>query len=86
MLGFESVDVHTWIALIALPALALATVAAAVVIRLVHGCLRVLAMASIPAQKVARISYLLLEVPKFSDRSQLDFSTGARGVLDKCVW
>ena len=86
MLGFESVDVHTWIALIALPALALATVAVAVVIRLVHGCLRVLAMAAIPALKVARISYLLLEVPKFSDRSQLDFSTGARGVLDKCVW
>ena len=86
MLGFESVDVHTWIALIALPALALATVAVALVIRLDQGCLRVLGMATIPAQTMARTSYLLLEVPKFSDRSQLDFSTGARGVLDKCVW
>ena len=34
----------------------------------------------------ARAAYLLIEMPKASDRSQIDFSTGARGVLDKCVW
>ena len=80
MLGFESVDVHTWIALIALPASFPSTVAASF-LRLP----RVLAMAAVLARKIARIAYFRMEVPKKSDRSQLDFSTGSRGVLDKCV-
>ena len=36
MLGFEGVDVHTWIALIALRALALCTVAVSLGTRLFH--------------------------------------------------
>ena len=50
-----------------------------------HTTFSSLVMASPPPCKAARRAYLLLEVPTSSDRSQLDFSTGSRGVLDKCV-